>query len=167
MTIGKFPGVVLNKLNVYLLSDRLSTITNWAIENVPEVKDFPVGYFGASTGTAAAMEASTAVYNPNANKIYAIVSIGGRPDLVYHENLRNVKASTLLVVGAKDSKLIIDINKKAIKQLKNAKSKDLVIIADAGHLFNEKGCIMQVANIAAKWYTNSLGKISNRKSVVF
>jgi dienelactone hydrolase len=165
-TIGNFPGFVLNKFNIYLLAVRLSAITDWVIENVLEVKDYPVGYFGTGAGAAAAMEASTTVYNPHAHKIFAIVSICGRPDLSYHDTLRKVKASTLLIVGAKDSKLMVDINRKALNQLKNAKSKDLVMISDAGHLFDE-GSMDQAVNIAARWYARSLGNVLNKRNGSF
>ena len=86
----------------------------------------------------------------------AIVSRGGRPDLANIESIKNTKASTLLIVGAKDSKAVIDLNKKVLNQLKNAKSKELVMIPNAGHLFEEEGAIEQVADIAAKWFTNNL-----------
>ena len=86
----------------------------------------------------------------------AIVSRGGRPDLANIESIKNVKASTLLIVGAKDSKAVIDINKKVLKQLKNAKSKELVMIPNAGHLFEEEGTIEKVAEITVKWFTDSL-----------
>jgi len=165
-TIGNFPGFVLNKFNIYILAARLSAITDWVIENVMEVKDYPVGYFGTGVGTAAAMESSTTVYNPHAHKIFAIVSIGGRPDLSYHDTLRKVKASTLLIVGAKDSKLMIDINRMALNQLKNAKHKDLVMISDAGHLFDE-GSIDQAVIIAARWYASSLGNVFNKRNSSF
>ncbi len=68
-----------------------------------EVKDLPLGYFGSSTGAAAAIEASV-VSDRLLEKVYAIVSRGGRPDLANLESIKNVKASTLLIVGAKDSK---------------------------------------------------------------
>jgi putative phosphoribosyl transferase len=56
--MGRFPGIVLNKFNILLLSERLKTITNWAMEGVKEVRGMPIGYFGASTGTTAAIEAA-------------------------------------------------------------------------------------------------------------
>ncbi len=70
----KIPGLVLNKFNIRLLSDRLKAITNWITDNAPQVNRLPIGYFGASTGTAAAIEASILF-----DKLFAIVSRGGGP----------------------------------------------------------------------------------------
>jgi putative phosphoribosyl transferase len=170
--IGKFPGIVLNKFNINLLSSRLTSITNWIMDdnNVSselsaKVKDLPIGYFGASTGTAAAIEATAVasasaytVSNTHSNKIYAIVSRGGRPDLAGSDALKTVKAATLLIVGAEDSKEIISLNKNALKQLKNAKYKDLVIIPNTGHLFEESGALERVAEITKQWFTKNLIK---------
>ena len=74
----KIPGLVLNKFNIGLLSKRLVTITEWILNNVPEFNGLPIGYFGASTGAAAAIDAS--VSDSLLDKVYAIVSRGGRPD---------------------------------------------------------------------------------------
>ena len=73
-----------------------------------------------------------------ADRIYAIVSRGGRPDLSGSESLKNVKAATLFIVGEKNDKDIISLNKKAFKQLKNTKNKDFTVIPKAGHLFDEE-----------------------------
>ncbi len=155
--IGKFPGIVLNKFNIHLLSSRLSTITRWAMENVPEVKDFSIAYFGSSTGAAAAIETAATSATSLLYKKYAIVSRGGRPDLAYSDSIKNVKAATMLIVGTKDSKEVIELNKKALKQLKNAKSKELVMIENAGHLFDEEPKIFEkVADIAVNWFTSTL-----------
>jgi putative phosphoribosyl transferase len=148
---NKIPGLVLNKFNIGLLSNRLVSITEWTINIVPEINDLPIGYFGASTGAAAAIEASILF-----DKVFAIVSRGGRPDLADPDSIQNVKASTLLIVGSKDSKVVIDLNKKAFKQLRNAKSKDLVMIPNAGHLFKEDNAIEQVADVATKWLLTEL-----------
>lgn len=149
--IGKYPGIVLNKFNIFLLSNRLTTITKWLIAHIPEVKDLPIGYFGSSTGAAAAIESSVSLSSEFHNRIYAIVSRGGRPDLAATESLKLVKASTLLIIGSKDAKEVIDLNKKALKQLKNSTVKELVTIPNAGHLFEEEGTIEQVADISVKW----------------
>jgi dienelactone hydrolase len=152
--MGRFPGIVLNKFNIPLLSNRLFIITDWAIWQISKVKGLPIGYFGASTGVAAAIE--SAVSNSYSEKTYAIVSSGGRPDLTDSDTLKRVNAATMLIVGAKDSKDMMDLTKKAFKQLKNAKSKDLVIVPDAGHLFDEFGAIERVANVATQWFTRTL-----------
>jgi dienelactone hydrolase len=156
-------GIGLNKFNIHLLSNRLTTITKWVTENISEVKDLPIGYFGRSTGAAAAIE-SAAVVNDSSNlnslshRIYAIVSRGGRPDLADSSALKNVKAATLLIVGAKDSKDIIELNKQALEQLTSSKSKDLVIVPEAGHLFdNNENIIEEVADITIEWFTKSIG----------
>jgi dipeptidyl aminopeptidase/acylaminoacyl peptidase len=152
--IGKFPGIVLNKFNIHILSDRLCAITRCATENESEIKDLQIGYFGSNTWAAAAIEAS--VSNHLLNKTYAIVSRCGRPDLACSDSIKNVKAATMLLVGANDSKDIIDLNKKAFKQLKSAKSKELVMVPNAGHLFEEEGAIEQVANVATKWFAKNM-----------
>ena len=153
----------LNKFNIHLLSNRLTTITKWVTENISEVKDLPIGYFGRSTGAAAAIESAAAVndafsLNSVSNGIYAIVSRGGRPDLADSNARKNVKAATLLIVGAKDSKEIIELNKQALQQLTGSKSKDLVIVPEASHLFdNNENIIEEVANITSEWFTKNIG----------
>ena len=161
--IGKYPGIVLNKFNIHLLSERLKTITQWIVENenndslIEKLKGLPIGYFGASTGAAAVIEASSVVCNSYSEKIYAIVSRGGRPDLADTDVLRSIKASTLFIIGEKDDKEIISVNKKAFKQLKNAKSKDFITIPKAGHLFDEDPDIMEkVAEISIGWFVKNL-----------
>ena len=155
--MGRFPGIVLNKFNIRLLSDRLKTITRWTMGSVQEVSGMPIGYFGASTGAAAAIEAAAAFETSSIpTKMYAIVSRGGRPDLADSDDLKNLKASTLLIVGARDSKDVLDLNKKALKQLKNAKAKDLIMVPNAGHLFEEPGTMEKVADLATQWFTKNL-----------
>ncbi len=151
----------LNKYNIHLLSGRLTTITNWVIENISEVKGLPIGYFGRSTGVAAAIESAVANDMSNLNspshRIYAIVSRGGRPDLAGSDALKNLKSSTLLIVGEKDSKEIIDLNRQALQQLTNSKSKDFMIIPEASHLFdNNEGTIEEVAKITSEWFSKNI-----------
>jgi pimeloyl-ACP methyl ester carboxylesterase len=143
----------------------LKTITQWIVENenndssIEKLKGLPIGYFGASTAAAAAaaIEASSVVYNSYSEKIHAIVSRGGRPDLADTDVLRSIKASTLFIIGEKDDKEIISVNKKAFKQLKNAKSKDFITIPKAGHLFDEDPNIMEkVAEISIDWFVKNL-----------
>jgi putative phosphoribosyl transferase len=163
---GKEEGTssALNKFNINLLSNRLTTITKWVTENISEVKNLPIGYFGRSTGAAAAIESAAAAVNDASNLnsvsngIYAIVSRGGRPDLADSNAQKNVKAATLLIVGAKDSKEIIELNKQALQQLTGSKSKDLVIVPGASHLFyNNENIIEEVANITSEWFTKNIG----------
>ena len=160
---GEGSSGALNKFNIHLLSNRLTTITKWVTENISEVKNLPIGYFGRSTGAAAAIESAAAVndasnLNSVSNGIYAIVSRGGRPDLADSNARKNVKAATLLIVGAKDSKEIIELNKQALQQLTGSKSKDLVIVPEASHLFdNNENIIEEVANITSEWFTKNIG----------
>jgi putative phosphoribosyl transferase len=146
----KIPGFVLNKFNINLLAWRLVSITDWILEN-PDTKNFLVGYFGASTGTAAAIKAAVQWQaNNNNNNIFAIVSRSGRPDLARLDYLSQVKAPTLFVVGGNDSKKVIDLNEDALKQLGSEKKK-LVTVPNATHLFEEPGTL-EVARVASGWF---------------
>jgi dienelactone hydrolase len=147
----KIPGLVLNKFNINLLARRLVSITEWISEN-PRTKDFSVGYFGASTGTAATIVAAAQRHaNNNNNDIFAIVSRSGRPDLAGLDYLSKVKAPTLLIVGGNDSKKVIDINNEALKQL-GSERKKLVTVPNATHLFEEPGTLEEVARLASGWF---------------
>jgi putative phosphoribosyl transferase len=141
----------------------LKTITQWIVENednnlsIEKLEGLPIGYFGASTAAAAAaIETSSVVYNSHSEKIYAIVTIGGRLDLADTDALRNINASTLFIIGEKDDKEIISVNKKAFKQLKNAKSKDFITIPKAGHLFEDPYIMEKVAEISIGWFVKNL-----------
>jgi dienelactone hydrolase len=154
---NKIPGLVLNKFNINLLARRLVSITDWILEN-PGTKDFSVGYFGASTGTAAAIVAAAQRHvnnninkNNNINDAFAIVSRSGRPDLAGLDYLSKVKAPTLLIVGGNDSKKVIDINSEALKQL-GSERKKLVTVPNATHLFEEPGTLEEVARLASGWF---------------
>jgi dienelactone hydrolase len=151
----KIPGITLNKFNTMLLAKRLAKITEWTMI-YEQTRDFNIGYFGASTGAAAAIEAaamkSAATTNQIGDHISAIVSRGGRPDLAAINSLKAIKASTMFIVGDKDSKVVIDLNKKAFKELSNAKEKKLAIIPGAGHLFEEPGVIEKVGRLSAAWF---------------
>jgi pimeloyl-ACP methyl ester carboxylesterase len=111
-----------------------------------------VGYFGASTGTAAAIKAAVQRQdNNNNNDIFAIVSRSGRPDLAGLDYLSKTKTSTLFIVGGNDSKTVIDLNKDALKQLGSEKKK-LVTVPNATHLFEEPGTLEEVARLASGWF---------------
>lgn len=145
--LNKIPGLVLNKFNINLLSGRLTDITNWTLEN-KETSNLIIGYFGASTGAAAALNA--AIERPDI--IGAIVSRGGRPDLVSPpEILSRVKSPTLFIVGGKD-KLVVDFNKKALHLLTSLQKKKLIVIPEATHLFEEPGALEEVAKVASGWF---------------
>ena len=162
--ISKVPGIILNKFNIRLLAKRLIAATDWIITKEKEEQeqkeghgqqqqhnadnDIIIGYFGASTGAAAALVA--AAQRPNL--IAAIVSRGGRPDLAGSEALSNVRAPTLLIVGGSDDKMVIDLNNKALKHLIKVEKKKLVLVPNATHLFEEPGTLEEVAWLASGWF---------------
>jgi pimeloyl-ACP methyl ester carboxylesterase len=140
-----------NRANVFdiaLLAERLIAATAWLLEN-PATGDLHVGYFGASTGAAAALVAAARL--PDA--VEAIVSRGGRPDLA-GDDLARVRAPTLLIVGGADEP-VITMNQEALERLEV--EKELVIIPGATHLFEEPGALERVAALAADWFTRYLG----------
>lgn len=135
------------RFNIDLLSQRLVKITNFLKEN-DDAKDLEIGYFGASTGAAAAIKAAAI----EQNDIAAIVSRGGRVDLAENE-LQKITAPTLLIVGERDD-FVVDVNKDALKKLKFTKK--ISIISDATHLFEEPGALDQVAQQATEWFSTYL-----------
>lgn len=135
--------------DIKLLAERLKSATNWLRSN-PDTAKLNIGYFGASTGAAAALQAASEV----GPEVKAIVSRGGRPDLAL-QYLRAVKAPTLLIVGGDDYP-VIPLNQQALEAL--AGPKELVIIPGATHLFEEPGALEQVATRARNWFTTYLGE---------
>jgi dienelactone hydrolase len=135
------------RFDIALLSERLLGTTDWVLQN-PATKNLNIGYFGASTGAAAALSAAS----KRSDKIGAVVSRGGRPDLA-EQALPSVEAPTLLIVGGKDYQ-VIDMNREALKIL-NCK-KELQIIPGATHLFEEQGALEEVAKIAGNWFLEYL-----------
>lgn len=142
------------RFDIGLLADRLVGATDWLTQN-PDVRKLRIGYFGASTGAAAALMAS--VKRPGV--VEAIVSRGGRPDLA-GSVLSRVKAPTLLIVGGNDIP-VIDINEKALNQLRVEKK--LVIVPGATHLFEELGKLEEVAQHAANWFMKYLSHSGESK----
>lgn len=136
------------RFDIPLLADRLAGVTRWLAEG--ELAGFPLGYFGASTGAAAALVAAARL----PRRVAAIVSRGGRPDLAA-DALRAVKAPTLLLVGGCDYG-VIELNQQALKAL-GCPEKELRIISGATHLFEEAGALEQVADQAAEWFEHYLG----------
>jgi dienelactone hydrolase len=147
--IHELPGVTLNKFNIELLTERLDAVTQW-VQNDNHIKNLKIGYFGASTGAAAALYAASSFLD-----VKAVVSRGGRTDLVDKKTLEDVKCSCLFIVGGNDKKLI-EINRMAIDQLTNAEVKELKVIEGASHLFEEEGKIEEVGNVAAKWLKGTM-----------
>jgi putative phosphoribosyl transferase len=142
------------RFDIGLLSQRLITATDWLKQN-PVSRNLKVGYFGASTGAAAALVAAA----ERPNTINAIVSRGGRPDLAGIDTLQKVQAPTLLIVGGNDVP-VIDMNKQALDKMhmlkdnnNENKKKKLVIVPGATHLFEEPGKLEEVARLAAEWFT--------------
>lgn len=133
-----------NVFDIPLLAERLAGATDWAVAEAPGL---PVGYFGASTGAAAALVAAAA-----RGDIGAIVSRGGRPDLA-GDALPRVNAPTLLIVGSRDEQ-VLDLNRQALAQLTCAKR--LTIVPGATHLFEEPGALEQVSALARGWFAEHL-----------
>ena len=134
------------RFNIRLLAKRLADATRWASRQ-PQISDLSVGYFGASTGAAAALVAAAQLRNT----VNAVVSRGGRPDLA-GDALAAVLAPTLLLVGGED-KPVIELNEQALTQL-GCQEKKLLIVAGATHLFEEPGTLEEVAGLAAEWFSH-------------
>lgn len=135
------------RFDIELLAARLVGATDW-VRQQTQTKALPIGYFGSSTGAAAALVA--AAERPDV--VGAVVSRGGRPDLALPV-LAQVKAPTLLIVGGDDA-AVIGMNKQALAQLR-VESK-LEIIPGAGHLFEEPGTLKDVAHLARQWFRGHL-----------
>lgn len=131
------------RFDIDLLATRLVQATKWIRSN-SETEDLPIGYFGASTGAAAALIATAEL--PRSTR--AVVSRGGRPDLA-GAALSKVKAPTLLIVGSHDEP-VIELNEQALKELRCEKK--LEIVPRATHLFEEPGTLEQVARLAGGWF---------------
>jgi putative phosphoribosyl transferase len=130
------------RFDIDLLAQRLVQVTDW-LRSRPVLNELPIGYFGASTGAAAALIA--AAERP---EIMAVVSRGGRPDLAAGV-LPRVVAPTLLIVGGADEDVLL-LNRQALRRL--AGPKRLAVVAGATHLFEEPGALEQVASLAADWF---------------
>ena len=135
------------RFNIPLLAQRLIGATEW-LRNDSQTKKLAFGYFGASTGAAAALIAAAKL----PNEIAAVVSRGGRPDLA-GEYLPNVVAPTLLLVGGLDTE-VIELNQEAMDQM--TAEKKLVIVPGATHLFEEPGTLEQVAKFSTDWFLRYL-----------
>jgi putative phosphoribosyl transferase len=137
------------RFDIDLLTRRLQSATEWLMER-PQSKFLNIGYFGASTGAAAALNAAASF----GAAIGAVVSRGGRPDLAMSA-LPQVQSPTLLIVGGLDD-VVIDLNRKAYEELKA--EKHLAVVPGATHLFEEPGTLQEVARLAARWFTKHLGR---------
>jgi dienelactone hydrolase len=136
-----------NRFDIDLLTWRLERATHW-VSDQPPTASLDIGYFGASTGAAAALQAAATL----GLSIGAVVSRGGRPDLAMAA-LSRVEAPTLLIIGG-DDEIVIDLNRKAYRKLKA--EKHLAIIPGATHLFEEPGTLQEAARLAADWFRRHL-----------
>jgi dienelactone hydrolase len=135
------------RFDIDLLTRRLVLATDWVINN-DQVGKLNLGYFGSSTGAAAAIKAAVV----RSNAVAAVVSRGGRPDLA-GSDLSELQAPTLLIVGGWDHQ-VIELNEEAFKKMKCEKK--LEIVAGATHLFEERGKLEVVAQLASSWFTRFL-----------
>ena len=137
------------RFNIGLLARRLVDATTWA-QRQEETRDLRIGYFGSSTGGAAALVAAAEL----PHDVRAVVSRGGRPDLA-GDALPKVHAPTLLIVGGNDD-IVINLNEMARDQMRCEVK--LEIIPGATHLFEEPGALEEVAQLASDWFVSHLGR---------
>jgi len=135
--------------DIPLLADRLLAATRTVLEEAG-IEGLPLGYFGASTGAAAALWAAAEL----GEAVSAVVSRGGRPDLA-GERLARVTAATLLIVGGEDSQ-VLELNRQARRSLRCPN--ELEIVPGAGHLFEEPGALERVAELATAWFAARLSE---------
>lgn len=136
------------RFNIALLAKRLRQATEW-VKASPQISGIEVGYFGASTGAAAALVAAA-----EAEGIAAVVSRGGRPDLA-GTALAKVQTPTLLIVGGADPQ-VLELNRRALSQL--TCEKRLEVVHGATHLFEEAGTLEEAARLARLWFEQNLGE---------
>jgi len=138
-----------HRFNIGLLAERLVHATRWAKQQ-EETRDLRIGYFGSSTGGAAALAAAAEI----PQDVAAVVSRGGRPDLA-GDALPKVQAPTLLIVGGNDD-IVIELNEMARDQMRCEVK--LEIVAGATHLFEEPGALEKVAKLASDWFSLRLAR---------
>jgi len=137
------------RFDIPLLADRTTSVVDW-IGVSPALRSLPLGLFGASTGAAAALMAAA----DRGQLVRAVVSRGGRPDLA-GPALDKVIAPTLLIVGGRDD-AVLDLNREAYDRLQGVR--ELEIVEDATHLFEEPGALDKVGHLAAAWFLEYLPK---------
>lgn len=135
------------RFDIQMLAGRVVGATDWLVKQ-PFAQNLEVGYFGSSTGAAAALIAAA----EREGVVEAVVSRGGRPDLA-SARLPDVKAPTLLIVGEKDQP-VIQMNRQAMEQMQT--KKELQIVPGASHLFEEPDTHEQVADLARDWFLKHL-----------
>jgi putative phosphoribosyl transferase len=132
------------RFDIPLLAKRMIAATDWL--SARQALDQPIGFFGASTGAAAALIAAS----QRSTAVHAVVSRGGRPDLAW-DVLPTVRAATLLLVGGHDED-VLALNRDAYAALTGCRRRELVVIPGATHLFEEPGALDQVAACAVEWF---------------
>jgi pimeloyl-ACP methyl ester carboxylesterase len=135
------------RFDIELLARRLALATD-DVAGRPSTAALPLGYFGASTGAAAALVAAS----EDRDRVRAVVCRGGRPDLA-GAALPAVTAPTLLIVGGRD-RIVLDLNREAIDAMRC--ERELIVVPDATHLFEEPGALERVAGLAGDWFTRLL-----------
>ncbi len=143
------------RFDIDLLAKRTAGVLEW-LDLQPFAYDLKRGLFGASTGAAAALIAAAEL----PEKVDAVVSRGGRPDLA-DGALANVQTPTLLIVGGDDD-TVIDLNEQALVQMQSETDKKLMIVPGASHLFEEPGTLEQAAELARDWFLANLSPVSVR-----
>jgi pimeloyl-ACP methyl ester carboxylesterase len=138
-----------HRFDIDMLTQRFEEATDWCARQ-QSLQGLPIGYFGASTGSAVALRAAADRFE----LVRALVSRGGRPDLA-GDALPAALCPTLLVVGGDDG-VVVDLNRQALARL-GAPVKELVVVPGAGHLFEEPGKLDEVARLAADWFVRHLG----------
>ena len=138
------------RFDIGLLRDRVIGVTGW-LRRDQNTRDLGIGYFGASTGAAAALQAA-AHFADRPEVVRAVVSRGGRPDLAV-ESLPLVIAPTLLIVGG-DDHVVLQMNRRALARLTSVK--DLRVVTGASHLFEEPGALEAVSRLAREWFLRYL-----------
>lgn len=142
------------RFDISLLAERLLAAVDW-LRRDPRTEGLAAGLFGASTGSAAALQAAAAW----PDRVQAIVSRGGRPDLA-PDALPRVRAPTLLIVGGEDHQ-VIELNERALRALRS--EKHLEIVLGATHLFEEPGALERVADLARDWFLEHLQAAPSRR----
>lgn len=140
-----------NRFDIELLTQRLAGATEW-LERFPAATDCRIGYFGASTGAASALQAAAKLA-----QVGAVVSRGGRPDLASKSALRALKSPVLLIIGSLDEE-VLQLNRQALQELQCYK--ELVVVDGATHLFEEEGKLDEVARLASDWFEKYLRPVS-------
>jgi pimeloyl-ACP methyl ester carboxylesterase len=140
------------RFDIDLLARRTAGVLEW-LNLQPYAHELKTGLFGSSTGAAAALIAAAEL----PEKVDAVVSRGGRPDLA-GAALSKVHAPTLLIVG-EDDEVVIDLNEQALTQMQQGKEKKLVIVPGASHLFEESGTLEHAARLAQEWFQMHLSRV--------